>query len=446
MPARRLANLRTQKRIQDVNQLKTADIETMTHIGPYGKGHLTVRPLGCSDGSLLAANATPGLAPEPGSQITIARPQGGRNLFAFPAVALGGGGSTRAAKQKIVEAEAEAIVGYIGIREITATSMEVHKFDASGAFISTVGTTSIGSGFFPRAGHWGVIRGDDTFEDGSLIFARRLDVPSTLKIHVLDIGTNTLHTHSIVTAFGGSHQHGRITPAVRGLDYHNGKIYFVRRLTETNGDRFRDAAELYSANVDLTSVTLQGVLRPDYSEIPVFGGHHYWAWCRVGETIQIPRHEDPTGQVAIDSMGLDGSNPTFDLTRSGTLPVADFAAEGNFQWRASAHGDARGYIMSFVDVSGGENQELELHAVGLTGDTEKVWPDSYIQTRSDVGEWENIIASTGGGVVATATIQKSGTSSAVERFNVTTFDDVPPSPVIQNVDLGGEEIDVFLGV
>ena len=438
----------TLRRALAVNERATREVGTRRVVGMQGSGRVIVVESESCLGNKAIANSS-GLSFGPEAQVLVAE-RGGQAIQVIGRPPSGSGSALppRPVAKTVGTTTAlpEAITGYIGIREITATSMEVHRFNANGVFLSTVGTIDIGSGLFPRAGHWGIIRGDDTFEDGSLIFARRITAPSTLKIQVLDIGTSTLHTHSVLTTFGGSHQHGRVTPAVRGLDYYNGKIYFVRRLTETNGDRFRDAAELYSANIDLTSVTLQGVLRPDYSEIPVFGGHHYWAWCRVGNTIQIPRHEDPTGQIAIDSMGLDGSNPTFDLTRTGTLPVADFAAEGNFQWRASAHGDDRGYILAFVDVAGGEDEELELHTVGLTGDTVKVWPDNYIQTRSDVGEWENIVASTGGGVVATATIQKSGTSSSVERFNVTTFGDVPPAAVIQNIDLGGEEIDVFLGV
>jgi hypothetical protein len=343
---------------------------------------------------------------------------------------------------------AEEITGFIGIREISATSIEVHRFDKDGVFVSTVGSKGLGSGLFPRPGHWGVIRGDDTFEDGSLIIARRLVTPSTLKIHVLDIGTNTLFTHSVVTTLPPANPTARVTPAIRGLDFYKGKIYFGRLIGDSAApSKNRDIAELYSANIDLTDVTLEGVLAPDFSGIPDLKSHHYWAWCRVGDTIQIPRFQSPApfAQVAIDSMGLDGSDPTFDSSRTGFLPVVD----GDVPWRCSAHGDSRGYILSFVSGDPGRtNEELELYSVGLTGNTVKVWPDNYIQTRSNGIQRDdyNIVASTGGGVIATAMIQQFGNDSSVERFNVSTFASVPPVAVIQDIDLGGEVIDVFLGV
>ena len=43
-------------------------------------------------------------------------------------------------------------------------------------------------------------------------------------------------------------------------------------------------------------------------------------------------------------------------------------------------------------------------------------------------------------------IQQFGNDSAVERFNVSTFASIPSVAVIQDIDLGGEAIDVFLGV
>lgn len=414
-------------------------------LGPIGNKRLVVFNETCSQPRKVSTS-TPNTSSVPGSRVPVLGVQGGSGLVAIESTIRGESAGSES-QQSVVPAGlalAEEITGYIGIREISATSMEVHRFDADGVFVDTVGSKSIGSGLFPRAGHWGVIRGDDTFEDGSLIFARRVTSPSELKIQVLDIGTNTLHTHTIATTLPTG-PGSRVTPAVRGLDFHNGKIYFVRLIGDAGpSGKNRDIAELYSANIDLTGVTLQGTLAPDFSEITNNRSHKYWAWCRVGETIQVPRQLSfPVTQVAIDSMGLDGSDPTFDLTRTGFLP----AFNADLEWRASAHGDDRGYILSFSDdTPPPNNQKIELHRVGLSGQTEKVWADNYIQTRSDTTDF-NIVASTGGGsVIATAMIQQFANDSAVERFNVSTFASVPPVAVIQDVDLGGEVIDVFLGV
>ncbi len=428
-----------------VNARATREVGTRRVVGMQGPNRvIVVESESC--GGIKAISNLSGLSFGPNAQVLVAQ-RGGQAIQVIGRPPSGSGSSLPPRQvTKTVDTTAvpaEAITGFIGIREVTATSIEVHKFDKNGVFVSTVGSKSIGSGLFPRSGHWGVIRGDDTFEDGSLIFARRVTSPSALKIQVLDIGTNTLFTHSIATTLPTG-PGSRVTPAVRGLDFHKGKIYFVRLIGDSGSPgKNRDIAELYSANPDLTSVTLQGTLAPDFSEIPDNRSHKYWAWCRVGDTIQIPRQLSfPVTQVAIDSMGLDGSDPTFDLTRTGFLP----AFNADLEWRASAHGDDRGYILSFSDdTPPPNNQKIELHSVGLSGQTEKVWADNYIQTRSDTTDF-NIVASTGGGVIATAMIQQFGNDSAVERFNVSTFGSVPPVAAIQDIDLGGEAIDVFLGV
>lgn len=433
------------RRAMAVNARATREVGTRRVVGMQGSGRVVIVESESCGGIKAIANSS-GLAFGPNAQVLVAE-RGGQAVEVIGSPPSGAGSALpprEVAKTVGPGPAPESIAGYIGIREITATSMEVHRFDADGVFASTVGSKSIGSGLFPRAGHWGVIRGDDTFEDGSLIFARRVTGTNELKIQTLDIGTNTLHTHTIVTD-APTGPTSRVTPAVRGLDYHKGKIYFARLITDTAPTgKNRDVLELYSANPDLTGVTLQGTLAPDFSTIPDNRTHNYWAWCRVGDTIQVPRQlNDPLSQIAIDSMGLDGSDPTFDLTRTGTLPLVAF---GDNQWRASAHGDDRGYILSFAnDTPPPTIQEIELHSVGLDGDTVRVWPNDYIQTRSDSSEF-NIVASTGGGVVAAAMIQAFGTSSTVERFNVTEFGNVPAAPVIQDIDLGGEAIDVFLGV
>lgn len=264
MPARRFASLRTLKRIQGADQFRTADVVRMTYLGPYGPNHLLVRPLGCASGDLLAANASPGRAPEPGSQINVARPQGGSGLFAFPAVALSGGGSTRVAKQEAVAPPPPASGAPLIALRMTDFSGGNITFDIasfSGAtHVETLYTGVVVPGFPPSAPQAtaGAARaqlmdarslvGLSGLPDGS-IGLKTSDVslsPDEATMNVISIETGAVTSRLYVPGF---------TPILGGeqfpgWDYFGDKIYF------TAAYELRTRLQISTFPPDLSSQTI----------------------------------------------------------------------------------------------------------------------------------------------------------------------------------------------